>query len=257
MKKILKDKKIVLTRTKEQSKESGKWLHSHGAKVIYFPCIKIVPIQDPSKLHELLLSATFDFVIFSSSNAVKIFVDLTKNSEHAGVLKKVKVIAVGSKTKFTCEQLGIKVGLVPENFSAKGILKLFSKFDLENKNILIPTSNIARKELREGLQKRKARIFPISVYDTVPTKIEKVSEELKEIKDSKPNLFIFTSPSTYNNFLKLADVKTPKSYFKGSDIAAIGSTTKEAIEMTGAKVSITPAKSTMNTLLDEIIRYYK
>lgn len=255
--KVLSDKTIVLTRDKDQCFESGKWLHNLGARVICFPTIRIVPIDETSKLFSTMRSTSFDYLIFSSLNAVSIFKDLIQNTEHKNITDKAIIIAVGSKTKEICEQLGIKVDMIPENFSAKGILEMFEQYDLNNKNILIPSSIIARNELREGLTARNANVFPIPVYSTIMPEFSDIKNELLDVKESNVDLFIFTSPSTYNNYLKLADVEEPASYFEKSNIAAIGTITKSAIEDTGVKVDITPHQFTMNDLIDEIVKFYK
>jgi uroporphyrinogen III methyltransferase/synthase len=69
-------------------------------------------------------------------------------------------------------------------------------------------------------------------------------------------LFIFTSPSTFENFLQIADVKNPFQYFSKYDIAAIGPTTKEAIESKKVKVKILPDEFTIHGLTKKIVEYY-
>jgi uroporphyrinogen III methyltransferase/synthase len=69
-------------------------------------------------------------------------------------------------------------------------------------------------------------------------------------------LFVFTSPSTFENFLQIANVKNPFQYFSRFNVAAIGPTTKEAIESRKVKVNILPDEFTINGLTKKIIDYY-
>ena len=79
---------------------------------------------------------------------------------------------------------------------------------------------------------------------------------LQQLDSSRIDLFIFTSPSTFENFLQIADIKNPFQYFGRFDVAAIGPTTKEAIEAKKVKVKIMPDEFTINGLINKIVDYY-
>ena len=75
MKKVLKDIKILLTRTKNQSIEAISNLESLGAEVISFPTIQISPIQHNPQLDEELKKINdYNSFIFTSENAVRTLV---------------------------------------------------------------------------------------------------------------------------------------------------------------------------------------
>lgn len=71
------------------------------------------------------------------------------------------------------------------------------------------------------------------------------------------DLFIFTSPSTFENFIQIMDLNNPVNYFKKFDIAAIGPTTRSAIESKKVKVNIIPDEFTIDGLVKKVIEYYK
>jgi uroporphyrinogen-III synthase len=52
------------------------------------------------------------------------------------------------------------------------------------------------------------------------------------------------------------NIDTPVSYFKNYDVAAIGPTTKSAIENNRVKVSIMPDEFTIKGLADKMIEFY-
>jgi uroporphyrinogen III methyltransferase/synthase len=89
----------------------------------------------------------------------------------------------------------------------------------------------------------------------VPSKDE-VKKHLERLINSKPDLFIFTSPSTFENFVSILGITIPAKYFTDFDIAAIGPTTKAAIEARGVKVDIMPPEFTMDGLVKAVINYY-
>jgi len=85
---------------------------------------------------------------------------------------------------------------------------------------------------------------------------DNVKTSLHQLDSSNVDLFIFTSPSTFENFLQIANIKNPFQYFNRFDIAAIGPTTKEAIESKKVKVNVLPDEFTINGLTKKIVDYY-
>ena len=253
----LKNKTIVLTRTVEQSKESASELTRFGAKVIVFPTLEIVPpsswndfdsiVSDPEKI---------DFIIFTSAHSAEMFkmrcdelmIDLN--------FDRINVVAIGNKTSSVCKHLQIPVTIVPEKFSADGVIDALSKFDIGEKVVFIPRSAIGREELPRGLKDMGAIIKSVPVYNvSLPTK-DHVKDNLEKLRKSNPNLFIFTSPSTFENFLQILNIINPSEYFRNYDVAAIGPTTKTAVENRRVKVNIMPDEYTLEGLIKKIITYY-
>ncbi len=253
----LKGKTIVITRTIEQSEESASALTSLGANVVIIPTLDIVPPSDWSKFDSVVShSEKIDFIIFTSVHAVQMFL---KRCKEIGALinyNRTKVVAVGSKTSAYCHKNNINVNIVPDKFSAEGVIEALSKYNMKNKVVFIPRSAIGREELPMGLKELGAIIKSVPVYNVAIPSGENVRTNLQQLDSTKVDLFIFTSPSTFENFLQIADVKNPFQYFGKFDIAAIGPTTKEAIESKKVKVKILPDEFTINGLTKKIVEYY-
>jgi uroporphyrinogen III methyltransferase/synthase len=56
--------------------------------------------------------------------------------------------------------------------------------------------------------------------------------------------------------LKIVNIRNPEQYFGRLDVAAIGPTTKEAIEAKKVKVKILPDEYTIEGLINKIVEYY-
>ena len=253
----LKGKTIVITRTVEQSRESASALTSLGANVIIIPTLEIVPPADWNKFDSALSHPEkIDFIIFTSVHSVDMF---SKRYHEVGATlnyNRTKVVAVGSKTSAQCHKNNIYVSIVPEKFSAEGVIDALSNYNLKNKIVLIPRSAIGREELPKGLKDLGAVIKSVPVYNvSIPTK-QKLQNSLEILKSTKVDLFIFTSPSTFENFLQIAEIKNPYQYFSKFDVAAIGPTTKDAIETKKVRVKILPEEYTINGLVNKIIEHY-
>jgi len=110
--------------------------------------------------------------------------------------------------------------------------------------------------LPRGLKDMGAIIKSVPVYNvSLPTK-DHVKDNLEKLRKSNPNLFIFTSPSTFENFLQILNIINPSEYFRNYDVAAIGPTTKTAVENRRVKVNIMPDEYTLEGLIKKIITYY-
>ncbi len=169
---------------------------------------------------------------------------------------KIKVVAVGNKTKTICEDNNIKVDILPKKFSGEGVVEVLSKYDIKDKLVFIPRSAIGREDLPKGLEELGAKIITVPVYNvSLPSK-ESIRTNIEKFNSSKPDVFIFTSPSTFENFLVIMNINNPISFFKNYDVAAIGPTTQSAIERSKVKVSIMPDEFTIKGLANKMIEFY-
>ena len=253
----LKGKTIVITRTIEQSKDTATALTKLGANVIVFPTLEILPPESWRKFDEIvMLPDKIDFIIFTSAHAVKMF-NMRCNELNIKLnFNKTKVVSVGTKTSSVCGKDNIPVHIIPKKFSAEGVVEVLSKYNLKNKVVFIPRSAIGREELPRGLKDLGAIIKSVPVYNvSLPTK-ENIKPYIEELTKSQPDLFIFTSPSTFENFLQIEKVSNPVNYFSKFDVAAIGPTTRLSIEKKKVTVNIMPDEYTIDGLIKKITNYY-
>lgn len=254
----LRGKTIVITRTVEQSKESSEIFRQLGAGIIIFPTLDIVPPDSWREFDSIVKGkAKIDFIILTSGHAVKMFVKRIDEIGAGFDFNRTKIVAVGNKTAAMCEKNKIPVNVIPKKFSAAGVIEELSNYDLENKVIFIPRSAIGREELPVGLEKLGAIMKTAPVYNVSLPSEDKIVNSREQLNKQKPDLFIFTSPSTFENFLQILKIADPVRYFSEYDIAAIGPTTKTAIENKGVHVNIMPAEYTIDGLAKAIINFYK
>jgi len=254
----LKDKTIVITRTVEQSKESSAVFSELGAEVIIFPTLEIVPPSSWKQFDDAVANYNkIDFIIFTSAHAVKMFIERIKELMITLNFNKIKVVAVGNKTASICKELGIPVNIVPSKFSGDAVVDELSKYNLKEKVIFIPRSAIGREALPQELRELGAIIKSVPAYNVSLPSEESIKENIERLSTNKPDLFIFTSPSTFENFLQIMKIEDPVKFFKGYLVAAIGPTTKSSIEERKVKVDIMPGEFTIDGLAKAIVDHYK
>lgn len=252
----LKDKMVVICRTVDQSSELSEKLTQLGARVIAFPTIKILPPSEWKEVDEAINSIkNFDFIIFTSANAVKILYSRISETKIAPDFRSVKVICVGNKTRAACEKLGINVNLIPDDFSSNGIINKFKNI-LSGRKVLYPRSSIGRKEIITQLELLGTKITAVDIYRTIAPADSEFKEARSLLVKTTVDIFIFTSPSTFENFLALLKIEKPENYFSKNIIAAIGPTTQKAIERKNVKVAIVPQVHSVDGLVAAVTNYF-
>lgn len=235
---------ILITRSRAQAEAELREFENDEISFLFFPTIETqaLPLEE-KELSELRGFSEYDYIIFTSANAVKFFFEIVDADKFAGEKKPV-VAATGSKTARALEKLGINPEIIPEVFSAEGLLEKFNR-DLNSVKILIPGSKISRKVLREKLAERGADVAFVPIYDTV-TKTNPDAEILRDLSDgNKPDAFVFTSPSSVKGYVEILKIETPEEYFANRAVIPIGDVTAKSLEKTGVKVAGLPQRFTV------------
>lgn len=257
MNKILNNKNIVITRAKDQSTDSINTLRELGANVISFPTIDITPVENSNILQKWLSNINvFNTIIFTSENSVKFFILKMKELRYEIDLTKFFIISIGEKTSAFCEQNNFKISFQPKKFSFEDLVNELGRLDLGEKNILIPSSNLVSPEKYKALEKFGAKVTVLPIYQNKISSKADLSEEIKLINQTKIDLYIFTSPSTFNGFLEILNIDDPKGYFGSANIAVIGPVTNNELIKSGIKPNIVPNNYSMDFLIEAIKSYF-
>ncbi len=252
----LSGRTIVITRSRSQSPEFRRMLEAAGASVVELPAIEIRPRFSEELDKALYDLESFDWLIFTSANAVVIFFDqllrLRPDVARLGFAKP-RVCAIGPATAQKIQDFGQTVSLVPAVFQAEGVLEelLKTNGNLQGVRILLPRAAKAREVLPEELRRRGAVVELIPVYDTV---IPEGSEPaVEKVLARKPDLICFTSSSTVNHFVQMA----ADSDLRRLRCAAIGPITAETAGDHGLSVVVQPSEWTVPALVKAIVEHFK
>jgi len=256
MDKPLRNRKIIITREKEQAAELVKSLQSYGAECLVFPTIKISPPDDWTECDKTLQDINkYDWIIFSSANGVRYF--WNRAGEINSQVYKNKIAVVGKKTLRELESFGHKANLIPETFSAAGLIESFQKENINGKRILNPTSEIARDELQIGLEKLGALVNCLTVYKNECYQ-NSSTDVINAFEQNEIDAVLFFSPSAFNCFTQILGPKVCDNIkHKKTVIAAIGSTTAEAVKQGGFNADIIPEKGIQESMVQALLDYFR
>lgn len=252
--KPLESSNIFITKNKEEVTPKFLLLENYCNKIFYSPTIKIKSLINDEVYKEL--KNNFDkyhYVVFTSKNSVEVLSHFLE--QEIELINKKIIVAIGDATSKKCVELNLKVDIVPDSFSAEGLITYFSKINIKEKYFLIPTSKLSTNQLKKGLENFGAFVDSIHIYDVIP------NYEIKNIiSENKLNIidaYVFTSPSSFDFFLKIFGINDINNFFDSKIICAIGKTTEKAINNYGLNVNVVPQNYSLDNLAEAIIKFYK
>lgn len=255
--KSLIGKRILITRTREQSGDFSSRLKKLGAEVIEFPTIEMAPPMHPKELDRAIdRLKSYDWIIFTSANGVHFFWQrLKERGASPRIPSSLKVCAIGPATAGRLKENRATVRYVPKEFIAESVLDGFKKMQVEGKRILLARARKARDILPKGLKKIGAEVDVVEVYRTV--KPRGGSKKLKKLlTEEKIDVITFTSSSTVVHFAEFLKNEDVKKLLKPSAIACIGPVTARTAKERGFTVRIQPKQYTIPALTRAIAEYF-
>ncbi len=245
-------KRILVTRARAQASEFADLLEANGAEVIQFPTIKIQPIARV----DIPFPDKYDWVIFTSVNAVEIFYErLRENGKDARAFGGCSVCAVGAKTVEALNRIGIHPDFVPSH--SRGSAIAAEIWEVNGKKILLPRAKIATADLPNGLRERGAHIDDVPLYDTVKVASENRDEIKADLLNGSIDLVTFTSSSTVTNFLEMFPAHAPTVLLANVTVAVIGPTTQKTVEKCGVHVDVVAKEALVESLVEAVIEEYQ
>jgi uroporphyrinogen-III synthase len=204
---------LAITRNDADSEEFSQLVRMEGGKSIALPTIEIVP-KDPEIILEFineLKEKKHDYCAFMSQWAVNVLFDLAKamnkTDQVISLLNSRTIIAVGPKTRESLVNRRIYVHLMPEKYSAKGLLELFSKMNLmPQRRIIIPRSSASNDFIATALGKIGINVDELFLYDVRTCNINAIWKDfVLLLENKKVDVIIFTSSSTVQSFFEILE----------------------------------------------------
>ena len=254
-------KRVLVTRPREQAVELVELLESFGAEAIEAPMIRIAPPGDYEPLDEACRTiARFDWIVFSSANAVDVFITRLLASPHdLRALGGVKLCAVGPTTAERLARHGLKVDLVPAEYRAEAVAQAISETgDIGGLKVFLPKGDIGREVIAEELRKQGAEVTEAVAYRTIATDPEREGEPdvYRLLLERRIDVVTFTSASAVRNFVRVLGSEPAVDLLRTTIVASIGPVTAEAAAQLGIHTAIMPAQYTIDGLTQAIVEYF-
>jgi uroporphyrinogen-III synthase len=272
---------VLVTRAAGQASALAEGLRAAGMEPVVVPVIEIVEPESWAAADAALgRLGSFDWVVFTSPNAVERFVgrwvkvvagtgekqvlplrqvqgqddngknhvDATRSfaTEFGG-----RVAAIGQGTARACELVGMKVDLVPAKAVAESLAEALVPM-AQGKRFLLPRAAAARDVLPEALRAAGGEVEDVAVYrNAVPEGSVAAVRELFAEGARGVDAVTFTSASTVVNLLALLEVSGVRL---PADVARVsmGPITSEALRAHGLQPDAEADEATITSLVEKV-----
>ncbi|MEO4052108.1 uroporphyrinogen-III synthase [Solibacillus sp. CAU 1738] len=218
-------------------------VQANGGKVKSFPLIDVQECIAADDAEKLAHSKSYEWLIFTSQNAVESFVKKLHRAKQNVDTFLCKIAAVGTKTAKALENSGFTVEFMPSIFSADVFVKEFPLVAGKGRCLFL-RGNLAKTTIRDALA-----CDEWTVYETVESTkhIQALAESL--IQEEEP-IVIFASPSAVKVYAQYIVPDFDWSYIT---IASIGHITTAELKSYGATVDVQPDTYTMKAVVEHLI----
>ena len=247
----LTNKRILVTRTRHQASALAAQLTDLGATVILIPIIEIVPPETYAPLDAALSRLnTFDWLIFTSANAVEVF-----HRRRNPAIASPRIAVIGLATARAVQGIGLRPDLVPPQYIAESLAAELTPY-AANSHMLLVRAAEARDMLPETLRAAGAAVTVAAAYrNQIPPDAIPALQSLFTSPDAWPDAITFTSASTARNLfalLEAADLTLPEKIVR----ASIGPITSQTLRDLGHPPHIEAVEHTIPALVQCVADYF-
>ncbi|MCR2820564.1 uroporphyrinogen-III synthase [Lederbergia panacisoli] len=254
----LKGKHVLITRGGDQGDKFCMDVASMGGIPHMVPLIDFRAHHDQNAAIFIKNMNQYEWIIFTSKNGVHYFFQQIngKANEHIFHKGNIQFAVVGEKTREALSRYRLPSRFMPNVYTAEDFAREFFNQGLTGKKVLIPKGNLASNIIAESFRTRGFTADEWIVYETYyPTK--ETDKLLHFLEDDLLDVAAFTSPSTFNHFIKIVGQHHLEPHAKKLLFAAIGTVTKRTIEQAGYSTHICPKNFTIDDMFHEICIFFQ
>jgi uroporphyrinogen-III synthase len=279
---------IAITASRRAS-ELAHIIKSFGGRPYLAPTIGIEayleePKEDVLKFLDKAIAGEVDYAVFMTAPGIFSLFTIAKRLGLAEKLihslSEVAIFARSLKPATALKKHGIKVSMIPEENTARGLSRLLITRGIVGKRIAILWHGDYPQHLREELYKAGAKsVIEASTYRysinlkkegasilksmgynyAVPSE-KRVIRLIHDIVARKIDSITFTSPPSVNDLIKIAQANRLSHVLKKSlnthvVIVAVGPSTKNALEENGITVDVMPQIAKMGPMVKALDEY--
>lgn len=200
---MMKKPVVAITRPADRAKKACEIVENLGGSAVLAPTLDLKPVNTDSLKYLVENKDSLDWIVFTSPTTIDTF-----NLFYPDFFNDLncKVAVIGNKTGSLLKKQGIVPDLMPDDFTAEGLVSEFEKENIKNKIIGIPRTASARATLPEGLKTLENEVILAEAYKSLfPMDEESVKKLIAKIENFEIDAITFTSPLTAHNFFKISE----------------------------------------------------
>jgi len=240
-------RRIVVTRASAQAAGVRDALLELGAEVLEMPALRIEPLDDARERLARTTFQEYDWVIFTSQNAVQIAWDALRSAgRDARAFAALRIACIGRATNDSLLTHGLSGDVVPARFVSEGLLDaLAARDDVRGRRVLYLAAEGARDVLPDGLRALGCDVDVISLYHTTPDETDREALR-KAMSSSHVDAATFASASAVRGFLDAIGAALARTV----PAISIGPITSDAIREAGMTLAAEANEASVTSLVE-------
>lgn len=245
--------RILLTRAEDQSQDLADQLAELGADVLIQPAIRITDPPDWQPVDEALAKVDqFDWVVFSSANGVRYFLDrLLQTGGDMRRLGRGRLAAIGPGTAAQLAQYHLRADLVPEEFRAEALAEALLQAlgpRAADSRVLLVRASRGRPVLAEMLQAAGVSVHQVVAYTSTDL-TEPAPAIAQALADGRIHWVTVTSSSIARSLVRMFGPNLRKA-----KLASISPLTSAVLGELGYPPAVEAKQYTLPGLIEAILQ---
>ena len=244
-------KVLGFTRPASKLKASAEEAEALGFKVFAAPSLEVIH-GDPSEFQRLMESLRPGVpVIFGSTTAAD-HCQQEFGDDFPKMMEGCEVLAIGPGTAKRLSEIGVRVDVIPDDYSSYGLLEeIKSRYDPGR--IIVVRSDSGTEIINAGLESKGFELIDIASYKLKAAESgDDMKALLEAIGKGELDWMAFTSPMSVSSFFDNMKETYGDDYLvllKKIHVAAIGRPTADRLTSLGREPDLIPEKTTFRDLL--------
>ena len=243
---------VVVTRRGTPADPLALFLEDGEAQVRWLPTTSVLPTPDEAAFDEALGRVPeMDWLVFTSRHAVATVFARRPWAALRSEGGRPRVAAVGERTAELVADRGAPADLVPPVPGASGLVAALLAAEggsLAGRRLFWPRSDIARRELADGLTAAGATVVEAVAYRTVPTSPGELESFRADLHAGGIDAVCFLSPSAAEGLASALGSDDLAPLRGRCLVASLGRTTSEALARLGAPADVEAPQASARSL---------
>jgi uroporphyrinogen-III synthase len=253
---ILKGRRVVVTRAKDQAPELSAKLAALGAEVVELPLIRISKHIEKQALADVLLElGSYDWIVFTSANGVRYFFEeFLRIFDDIRALGLLRFACIGEATGKAIRELHLKIECQPKVATGEALAdELIATGSLDSAKVVVITGNLNRDTLVTKLEGAYAIVDQLQVYQTEKTDLGN-DPAAADFRAKGADAILFASSSAAQSFVDQAPALALAPGAKRPLAGSIGELTSETMKAAGLPVDFVAKQPSLDALVDALVK---
>lgn len=240
-------KRVVVTRASAQAGGLRARLAELGADVLDVPALRVEPLDAATLRAALDRIAGYDWVLFTSQNAVSLLWDALRDAgRDARALAGCRIACVGRSTSDALRSCGLAADVVPRRFVAEAVLEALSaRDDVRGSRVLYVAAEGAREVLPEGLRALGCTVDVVRAYRSVPDGAG-ADSLIGALERGEVDVVTFASASAVRGYVAAVG----ETLSRRAPGVSIGPVTSEAVRAAGIVLAAEASEASIDALVE-------